>query len=122
MPSEARGRGGRTQLRDRPGQPAVIFGRDIVVTDPTPDKVARLLGLNYNLIDDEAFDVLIVGGGPAGVAAGVYAGAEGLRALVVEDVGDRRPGRHIEPDRELHGISDRHLRAPTSSGAARSRR
>ncbi|RZK87459.1 MAG: thioredoxin-disulfide reductase, partial [Methylobacterium sp.] len=36
--------------------------------------------------DDEAFDVLIVGGGPAGVAAGVYAGAEGLRALVVEDV------------------------------------
>lgn len=67
-------------------QPAVIFGRDIVVTDPTPDKVAHLLGLNYNLIDDEAFDVLIVGGGPAGVAAGVYAGAEGLRALVVEDI------------------------------------
>jgi len=30
--------------------------------------------------------VLIVGGGPAGVAAAVYAGAEGLRALVVEDV------------------------------------
>ncbi|MEA1834902.1 FAD-dependent oxidoreductase [Methylobacterium durans] len=67
-------------------RPAVIFGRDIVVTDPTPDKVAQLLGLNYRLVDDEAFDVLIVGGGPAGVAAGVYAGAEGLRALVVEDV------------------------------------
>ena len=30
--------------------------------------------------------MLIVGGGPAGVAAGVYAGAEGLHALVVEDV------------------------------------
>ena len=30
--------------------------------------------------------MLIVGGGPAGVAAGVYAGAEGVRALVVEDV------------------------------------
>ncbi|MDR7039182.1 thioredoxin reductase (NADPH) [Methylobacterium sp. BE186] len=67
-------------------RPAVIFGRDIVVTDPTPDKIAQLLGLNYHLVDDEAFDVLIVGGGPAGVAAGVYAGAEGLRALVVEDV------------------------------------
>ncbi|WP_375410973.1 FAD-dependent oxidoreductase [uncultured Methylobacterium sp.] len=67
-------------------RPAVIFGRDVVVTEPTPDKVAHLLGLNYNLIDDEAFDVLIVGGGPAGVAAGVYAGAEGLRALVVEDL------------------------------------
>lgn len=69
-----------------PDRPAVIFGRDVVVADPTPDKVARLLGLNHDLVDDEAFDVLIVGGGPAGVAAGVYAGAEGLRALVIEDV------------------------------------
>ncbi len=69
-----------------PAAPAVIFGRDVVVTDPTPDKVARLLGLNIDFRNDETFDVLIVGGGPAGVAAGVYAGAEGLCALVVEDV------------------------------------
>jgi thioredoxin reductase (NADPH) len=79
-------------------QPAVIFGRGVVVADPTPDKVARLLGLNLDFRDDESFDVLIVGGGPAGVAAGVYAGAEGLRS-----------GRNLEPDRELHGIPDRHL-------------
>jgi thioredoxin reductase (NADPH) len=69
-----------------PGVPAVIFGRDVVVAEPTPDKVARLLGLNLDFGNDEVFDVLIVGGGPAGVAAGVYAGAEGLCALVVEDV------------------------------------
>jgi thioredoxin reductase (NADPH) len=69
-----------------PQAPAVIFGRNIVLTDPTPDKVARLLGLNLDFKDDESFDVLIVGGGPAGVAAGVYAGAEGLCALVVEDI------------------------------------
>jgi thioredoxin reductase (NADPH) len=69
-----------------PGQSAVIFGRDMVIADPTPDKVARLLGLNLEFRIDETFDVLIVGGGPAGVAAGVYAGAEGLCALVVEDV------------------------------------
>ena len=66
-------------------QPAVIFGRGVVVTDPTPDKIARLLGLHLDFQEDETFDVLIVGGGPAGVAAGVYAGAEGLSALVVED-------------------------------------
>jgi thioredoxin reductase (NADPH) len=66
--------------------PAVIFGRNVVLSDPTPDKVARLLGLNLDFRDDETFDVLIVGGGPAGVAAGVYAGAEGLCALVVEDI------------------------------------
>lgn len=65
--------------------PAVIFGRGHVVVDPTPDKVARLMGVNYDLADDTPFDVLIVGGGPAGVAAAVYAGAEGLSALVVED-------------------------------------
>ncbi|MBX9796054.1 cyclic nucleotide-binding domain-containing thioredoxin-disulfide reductase [Sphingomonas sp.] len=69
-----------------PDRPAVIFGRDVVVADPTPEKIARLLHLNRDLRDDEAFDVLIVGGGPAGVAAGVYAGAEGLRALVIEDI------------------------------------
>jgi thioredoxin reductase (NADPH) len=66
--------------------PAVIFGSKVPITDPTPDKVARLLGLNIDFSGDEHFDVLIVGGGPAGVAAAVYAGAEGLCALVVEDV------------------------------------
>ncbi len=69
-----------------PTRPAVIFGRGVVVKDPTPDKVATLLGLNIDFRQDEKFDVLIVGGGPAGVAAGVYAGAEGLCALVVEDI------------------------------------
>jgi thioredoxin reductase (NADPH) len=66
--------------------PAVIFGRDVVVNDPTIEKVAQLLGLYLDFRDDETFDLLIVGGGPAGVAAGVYAGAEGLCALIVEDV------------------------------------
>ena len=69
-----------------PAAPAVIFGRNVVVAEPTPDKVARLLGMNLEFRNDETFDVLIVGGGPAGVAAGVYAGAEGLCALVVEDI------------------------------------
>src|ERR1700733_4770118 len=65
---------------------AVIFGRGQVLTEPTPEKVARLLGFNRDLTGEDAFDVLIVGSGPAGVAAGVYAGAEGLCALVVEDI------------------------------------
>lgn len=67
-------------------RPAVIFGRGRVIANPTPHKVAELLGLNRDVAHCEAFDVLIVGGGPAGVAAGVYAGAEGLNALVVEDI------------------------------------
>jgi thioredoxin reductase (NADPH) len=69
-----------------PGRSAVIFGRDNVIEQPSPDKLARLLGVNRDFPEDQDFDVLIVGGGPAGVAAGVYAGSEGLSALVVEDV------------------------------------
>src|SRR5258707_548197 len=68
------------------GTPAVIFGSKEPITDAKPDKIARLLGLNIDFSGDEHFDVLIVGGGPAGVAAAVYAGAEGLCALVVEDI------------------------------------
>lgn len=70
-----------------PEAPVVVFGRDLVIADPSPEKVARLLRLDQDLPEEDAFDVLIVGAGPAGVAAGVYAGAEGLRALVVDDTG-----------------------------------
>lgn len=66
--------------------PAVIFGRNQVIGDPSPAKVAALLGLDIALASEEEYDVLVVGGGPAGVAAAVYAGAEGLRALVSEDL------------------------------------
>jgi thioredoxin reductase (NADPH) len=69
-----------------PGMPAVIFGEKMVIEPMTPRRVAALFGLDLNIGTDEVFDVLIVGGGPAGVAAGVYAGAEGLRALVIEDL------------------------------------
>ncbi len=67
------------------GEPAVIFGKETVIDEPTPARVARILGLDMALGDDTVVDVLIVGGGPSGVAAGVYAGAEGLSALVVDE-------------------------------------
>ena len=66
--------------------PAVIFGKGELIDPPTPRAVAEKLGLDLQLREAEQVDLLIVGGGPAGVAAAVYAGAEGLRALLVEDV------------------------------------
>ncbi|MGB7408350.1 MAG: FAD-dependent oxidoreductase [Pontixanthobacter sp.] len=66
-------------------KPAVIFAKDQIVDAPTPRKIAGLLGLDLNIEEDLDVDVLIVGAGPAGVAAAVYAGAEGLCALAVED-------------------------------------
>ena len=67
-------------------RPFVLFGDGDVIEDPTPRAVAARLGLDLDLGEGEPIDVLVVGGGPAGVAAGVYAGAEGLRALVIEDL------------------------------------
>lgn len=66
-------------------QPSVITDKGARLDDPTPRKVAALLGLDLDTRDTEAIDLLIVGGGPAGVAAAVYAGSEGLKALVIED-------------------------------------
>ena len=65
--------------------PSVIVGRDQVLEDPTPRKIAQRLGLDLDVCRDTLYDLLIVGGGPAGVAASVYAGSEGLCALAVED-------------------------------------
>ncbi len=70
----------------QPGAPCAVFGTDLVIDPPTPRAVARAMGLDLTLSIKDVHDVLIVGGGPAGVAAGVYAGAEGLRALVLEDL------------------------------------
>lgn len=67
-------------------RPAVIFGKGELLEPATPRVVAEKLGLDLQLRDAERVDLLIVGGGPAGVAAAVYAGAEGLTALLVEDV------------------------------------
>ncbi|MEO0938735.1 MAG: FAD-dependent oxidoreductase [Pseudomonadota bacterium] len=67
-------------------RPAVIVGKHQVIDPPTPRAVAEALGLAVALRKEEVFDVAIVGGGPAGVAAGVYAGAEGLCAVVLEDM------------------------------------
>ncbi|GAA4052425.1 FAD-dependent oxidoreductase [Parerythrobacter jejuensis] len=66
-------------------QPSVIMDRDELIEDPTPRKVAQRMNLDLDICSQRVFDVLIVGGGPAGVAGAVYCGAEGLEALVVED-------------------------------------
>ncbi|MEM9854532.1 MAG: FAD-dependent oxidoreductase [Pseudomonadota bacterium] len=68
-----------------PKRPAVLYGKKQHIEDPTPQKIARLFGMDLSLTDHEECDVLIVGAGPAGTAAGVYAGSEGLNALVLED-------------------------------------
>ncbi len=64
----------------------VIFGEGEVLENPTPALLAQRLGMGFEAGAARTYDVVIVGGGPAGIAAAVYAGAEGLCALVVEDL------------------------------------
>jgi thioredoxin reductase (NADPH) len=56
-----------------------------VLLDPSDVEVAEAWGVATTLEpEDREFDVLVVGGGPSGLAAAVYCSSEGLRTLVVE--------------------------------------
>ncbi|MEM1023099.1 MAG: FAD-dependent oxidoreductase [Myxococcota bacterium] len=66
--------------------PMVTFGKDQLLNEPTPSSLARLLGLDRSAQDGSRYELIIVGAGPAGVAAAVYAGAEGLKALVIDEL------------------------------------
>ncbi|HTT94651.1 MAG TPA: FAD-dependent oxidoreductase [Solirubrobacterales bacterium] len=62
--------------------PVLVHARQ-VLRNPSPAQVARGLGLRAE-VDGERFDLVVLGAGPAGLAAAVYGGSEGLRTLVVE--------------------------------------
>ena len=66
-------------------KPAVVLPDNTVLEDPSDDELAEH-GYKVRIELDEPgeLDVLIVGAGPAGLAAAVYASSEGLRALVVD--------------------------------------
>jgi thioredoxin reductase (NADPH) len=66
---------------------------------PTTGQVSRALGIGLELAPREEVDLLIVGGGPAGLAAAVYGASEGLDTLVVESTalgGQAGSSRRIE--------------------------
>ena len=65
------------------GLPALLLADGTMLTRPEPRQVGMHLGLQTRGRLAE-YDTIIVGGGPAGLAAAVYAASEGLRTLVVE--------------------------------------
>ena len=52
--------------------------------NPSAGEVSRALGIGLELDEVETVDLLVVGGGPAGLGAAVYGASEGLETLVVE--------------------------------------
>ena len=71
-----------------PGQlPIVLCPSGQLLRNPSEDELARCIGLVGPIDPNRIYDVAVVGAGPAGLAAAVYAASEGLSAIVLDSRG-----------------------------------
>jgi len=63
--------------------PVVVFPDGTRLTRPTNAEIAQKIGLKIRP-EGEFYDLIIVGGGPSGLAAAVYGASEGLHTIIVE--------------------------------------
>lgn len=66
--------------------PVVIWRGTVVLRNPTNEQIADALGFNDAIDQAPIRDVIIIGAGPSGLAAAVYAASEGLDVLVLESI------------------------------------
>ncbi|WP_321948377.1 FAD-dependent oxidoreductase [Paraburkholderia sp. J10-1] len=64
--------------------PIVICNGEQILRSPSTRELAHALGFNSNIDTSQVRDIVVVGAGPAGLAAAVYAASEGLDVLVIE--------------------------------------
>ncbi|HEV2529416.1 MAG TPA: FAD-dependent oxidoreductase [Thermomicrobiales bacterium] len=64
---------------------AIVRG-GLILSEPTTQELAGALGLELSWRQDRPADVLVIGTGPAGMAAAVYGASEGLDTLALDDV------------------------------------
>jgi thioredoxin reductase (NADPH) len=64
--------------------PVLICRGQLVLRNPTNAEAAECFGLNAGIDEGGLYDLIVVGAGPAGLAAAVYGASEGLNVLVVE--------------------------------------
>ena len=79
--------------------PLVRLPGGVELRNPSGGDVSRALGIGLELEPQEDVDLLIVGGGPAGLSAAVYGASEGLGTLIVESTvlgGQAGTSRRIE--------------------------
>ena len=63
--------------------PTIVFDDGSFLAEPENDELARKLGLSLKA-DRSYYDLIIIGGGPAGLTASIYAAREGIDCLVIE--------------------------------------
>ncbi len=79
--------------------PVVRLPGGVVLKRPTNGELSRALGIGLELDHREEVDLLVIGGGPAGLGAAVYGASEGLDTLVIESTvlgGQAGTSRRIE--------------------------
>jgi thioredoxin reductase (NADPH) len=64
--------------------PVVICSSRSVMRNPSVQELANCLGFNATVDESKLHDVVVVGAGPSGLAAAVYAASEGLDVMVIE--------------------------------------
>jgi thioredoxin reductase (NADPH) len=70
----------------QPSELPVVISSGIVLRRPSPGTVAEHLGLTVGQLPESSFDLVVVGGGPGGLAAAVYGASEGLQTLAFDRV------------------------------------
>jgi thioredoxin reductase (NADPH) len=73
-------------LNIRPEETPVVILRDRVLRNPTNAELAEAIGLGAPIAPESVCDLLVVGSGPAGLAAAVYGASDGLATIVVDAV------------------------------------
>ena len=66
--------------------PVVTWGNKLILRNPSDHELADALGIRRPL-QQTTYDLVVVGAGPAGLAAAVYGASEGLNTIVLERVG-----------------------------------
>lgn len=65
--------------------PVLLFPDGAILRNPTNQKIGHRVGVHHQL-KGKVYDLVIVGAGPAGLAAAVYGASEGLKTLVLDSV------------------------------------
>jgi thioredoxin reductase (NADPH) len=107
----------------RVGDTPVVITPTAILRHPTPGQFAEQLGLTYHPIPGRTFDLVVIGTGPAGLAASVYGASEGLDTVSLDAVG---PGGQAGSSSRIenyagfpNGISGGDLAARTAVQAQR---
>jgi thioredoxin reductase (NADPH) len=81
--------GADTLLRElgvEPGETPIVLRGGEMLRNPSNEQLARALGVRAPSRAESVYDLLVVGAGPAGLAAAVYGASEGLRTAAIDAV------------------------------------